>query len=70
MLVTYAVKTVVTQFSTLPVHPACCGATAAVASPRLSAAVSSIAIPGPIRSYGSCGNHDAARAANRSRNSW
>ena len=40
--VTQAENTVVTQFSTLPVHPACCGATHAVASPCLRWAVSSI----------------------------
>ena len=48
-----------TQFSTWPVHPACCGATHAVASPFFSCAVSSIAIPGPIRSSGSHGSHAA-----------
>src|SRR5260370_9191440 len=38
-----------TQFSTFPVHPACCGATHAVAFPFFSCAVSSIAMPGPVR---------------------
>ena len=50
----------VTQFSTVPVHPACWGATHAVASPFFSCAVSSIAIPGPIRSGGESGTHAAA----------
>ena len=45
----------------VPVHPACCGATHAVASPSLSCAVSSIAIPGPIRSPGSHGSQARAR---------
>ncbi len=35
-VVTHAENTVVTQFSTCPVHPACCGATHAGASPSLS----------------------------------
>jgi hypothetical protein len=68
-VVTYAENTVVTQFSTLPVHPACCGATHAVASPCLSCAVSSMAMPGPIRSPGSHGSHAAARAGSSPRSS-
>ena len=60
----------VTQFSTLPVHPACCGATHAVSSPCLRCAVSSIAIPGPIRSPASSGSHPAARAGSSARRSF
>ena len=58
--VTQAEKTVVTKFSAWPVHTACCGAAHAVASPCLSFAVSSIAIPGPIRSPSAPGTHAAA----------
>ena len=36
LVVTYAENTVVAQFSTFPVHPACCGAAQAVSSPCLS----------------------------------
>ncbi len=68
-VVTYAENTVVTQFSTWPVHPACCGATHAVASPCLSCAVSSIAMPGPIRSPGSHGSHAAASPGSSPRRS-
>ncbi len=68
-VVTYAENTVVTQLSTCPVHPACCGATHAVASPSLSWAVSSIAIPGPIRSSSSHGSHSRARAGSSARSS-
>ena len=59
----------VTQFSTCPVHPACCGATHAVASPCLSCAVSSIAMPGPIRSSPASGIHAAASAGSSARSS-
>ena len=59
----------VTQFSTWPVHPACCGATHAVASPFFSCAVSSITAPGPIMSSGSHGSHAAARAGSSPRRS-
>ena len=69
-VVTYAANTVVTQFSTVPVHPACCGATHAVASPSLSWAVSSTAIPGPIRSPGSQGSQARARAGSSYRRSF
>ena len=68
-VVTYAANTVVTQFSTCPVHPACCGATHAVASPSFSWAVSSNASPGPIRSPGSHGSHSRARAGSSARSS-
>ena len=61
-VVTYAANTVVTQFSTCPVHPACCGATHAVASPSFSCAVSSNASPGPIRSPGSHGSQARGQA--------
>ena len=60
----------VTQFSTCPVHPACCGATHAVASPSLSWAVSPTAIPGPIRSPGSQGSQARARAGSSARRSF
>jgi len=66
-VVTHAENTVVTQFSACPVHPACRGAAHAVASPSLSWAVSSIAIPGPIRSPGLQGSHARARAGNSAR---
>ena len=66
-VVTYAENTVVTQFSTCPVHPACCGATHAVASPSFSCAVSSTAIPGPIRSPGSHGSQARARPGSSAR---
>ncbi len=66
-VVTYAENTVVTQFSTCPVHPACCGAAHAVASPSFSWAVSSNAIPGPIRSSSSHGSHSRASAASSAR---
>jgi hypothetical protein len=69
-VVTHAENTVVTQFSTCPVHPACCGATQAVASPSLSWAVSSTAIPGPIRSPGSQGSQARARAGSSARRSF
>src|SRR5713101_1218227 len=68
-VVTYAENTVVTQFSTCPVHPACCGATHAVASPSFSCAVSSIAIPGPIRSSSSHGSQACARPGSSARSS-
>ena len=58
-----------TQFSTFPVHPACSGATHAVASPCLSCAVSSIAIPGPIRSPSASGIHATASAGSAARRS-
>ena len=65
--VTSAANTQVTQFSTFPVTPACCGETQAVALPFFRWAVSSIAIPGPIRSSGSSGRHCAARPGSASR---
>jgi hypothetical protein len=68
-VVTQTAYTVVTQFSTWPVHPACCGATHAVASPSLSWAVSSNAIPGPIRSSASCGSQASASAGSSNRRS-
>jgi hypothetical protein len=58
---------VVTQFSTLPVQPACWGETHAVASPFLRQAVSSTAIPGPIRSPGLSGSQAAASAGSSAR---
>ncbi len=67
---THAENTVVTQFSTCPVHPACRGATHAVASPSLSWAVSSTAIPGPIRSPGSQGSQARAMAGSSARRSF
>ena len=51
--VTRAANTQVTQFSTFPVTPACCGETHAVDFPFRRSAVSSNASPGPIRSSGS-----------------
>ena len=65
--VTRAANTQVTQFSTLPVTPACWGAAHAVDLPFRRSAVSSIAIPGPIRSPGSSGRHAAARAGSAPR---
>ncbi len=60
----------VTQFSTEFVTPACCGATHAVKSPAFRSAVSSIAIPGPIRSAPSPGSHAAASAGSPARRSF
>ena len=51
-------------------HPACCGATHAVAVPFLSWAVSSIAMPGPIRSSSWPGIHAAASAGSCARSSF
>ena len=51
--VTSAANTQVTQFSTFPVTPACCGETHAVNFPFRRSAVSSNASPGPVRSSGS-----------------
>jgi len=60
---------VVTQFPACPVHPACRSAAHAVASPCLSCAVSSIAIPGPTRSPSASGTHAAASPASLARSS-
>ena len=65
--VTSAANTQVTQFSTVPVTPACCGDAHAVDLPFFRWAVSSMAIPGPIRSSGSSGRHCAARAGSAPR---
>jgi hypothetical protein len=67
--VTRAANTQVTQFSTLPVTPACCGETHAVDLPFRRSAVSSNASPGPIRSPGSSRRTSCARPGSRSRSS-
>ena len=65
--VTSAANTQLTQFSTFPVTPACCGDTHAVELPFFRSAVSSNATPGPIRSPGSSARHAAASAGSAAR---
>jgi hypothetical protein len=59
--VTRAANTQVTQFSTFPVTPACCGDTHALDFPFRRSAVSSNASPGPMASSGSSRRTSCAR---------
>ena len=65
-----AENTVVTQFSTFPVHPGVLRHHARARVPVLDIGVSSIAIPGPIRSRSRSGSQAAASPGSSARRSF